>query len=192
MDKSTIILIVVAFTIGFALMFFDNPLKSFLAPKLAPVTQHLNPIFGGISQLLHGAVNSYIEGFRKSPGTVLITTGGAVLGVVGLFAKAYTYLKTKATARIQESESAASQANASAVSALEENQQLKEKLAIYEQDGPAATTLKEINQAQAAEISNLKAQLNDLTTRYNTLKHDFDQLTSHLIPDPDAHLRKTA
>ena len=181
MDKSTIILIVVAFTIGFALFFFDNPLKSFLAPKLASA-----------QEVAASAVNGLVAEVKANPKAALTIAIPASITLFGLFAKAYSGMKAKAAAKIQESESQASQANASAVSALEENQQLKEKLAIYEQDGPAATTLKEINQAQAAEISNLKAQLNDLTTRYNTLKHDFDQLTSHLIPDPDAHLRKTA
>ena len=181
MDKSTIILIVVAFSIGFALMFFDNPLKTWLTPKVEPVTQWMGQ-----------AVNQKVDAITADPWTFAIAAAVPTITVFGLAAKAYSSWKAKSQAALEASQQSEQQAQTNLSAVLQENVDLKEEIAVANKDGPNAQSLKEIIAEKDAEIRSLNAQLNDITTRYNTLKHDFDQLSKLLRPDPDAQLRKTA
>ena len=121
-----------------------------------------------------------------------------MLGIPTLVTLFFAWTKSRAMTKLQQTEQQAAtqatqltgeltQAQATAGSTLQENMNLKSQLAVYEKDGSAVTALKEINSGLTVENSSLKAQINDLTSRYTTLRTDFEALVNRGDP-----LKKTA
>ena len=176
--KTDILLIAVAGFTSFSLAwlyFSGNPTET--------VISLINKVkeFGG------GLISKYVEGFKENPLTVLTTTGVAVTTVTGLFYKAYTYLKANSAAQVHVAETKTLEAQASELSVQKKLEETEKELAIYKAEGGGLTKALDINRTLTAENSNLETQLHDLTTRYNTLRTDFEALVNRGDP-----LKKTA
>ena len=171
--KSDVALIAVAGFTSFSLAwlyFSGNPMGTFMSS----VDQG--------KQLVGGLISKYVEGFKQNPLTVLTTTGVAVTTVTGLFYKAYNYLKTKSVAQINVAETKTLEAQASELSVQKKLEETEKELAIYKAEGGGLTKALDINRTLTAENSSLKDQLHDLTTRYNTLRTDFEALVNRGDP----------
>lgn len=166
MKKTTFLAIAVAGVLGVALMWFDNPLKLWLTPKVAPVAEWFGRTIG-----------SKVEAIKADPVTFATVAAVPTITIFGLAAKAYGNWKAKSQAALNQSRTAESEANATALATQQKLNEAEAKIEVYEKDGDAVTAIKNIN-------TELQASNNQLTTERNIAQTNYKNLLTEILSDP--------
>ena len=156
--------------------------------SLPQLTQKALSFFEGAKQLFTPIIN----GWNSLPSSIRSVI---MLGIPTLAATFFAWTKSRAMTKLQQTEQQAatqatqltgelSQAQTSAVSALQENTKLKEELQVYKAGNSAVAEFKDLMVQKDAKIENLEAQVKQLITERNTIQREYDNKFKEKTEDP--------
>ena len=155
---------------------------------LPQLIQKAQSAFAGAKTFFTPVINAW----TNLPGAV---KNVIMLGIPTLVTLFFAWTKSRAMTKLQQTEQQAatqktqltgelSQAQTSAVSALQENAQLKEELSVYKAGDSAVAEFKELMLQKEVKIESLQTQVNQVTTERNTIQREYETLLNKVTSDP--------